>query len=495
MSREQMLIDGAWCAASSGDVREIINPANAEVIATVPEAGREDTQRAIMAARRAFDEGPWRETLSHERAKLLLKVADLIDRDQRELAELETLNTGKTVTESEADMENIAGVFRYYAALALTQGGELNPVPANALSQTTHEPIGVAAMITPWNYPLLQLAWKVAPALAAGCTFVAKPSELTPLTSLKLAELLEEAGLPEGVANFVLGAGAEVGAELAEHPDVDLISFTGGIVTGRKIAVAAAETVKRVALELGGKNPNIVLADANFDVAVDHALNAVFYHAGQVCSAGSRLLVQDEIHDAFVEAILERVAQIKLGVGQDADTEMGPLISEAHRAKVEGYIALAQEEGANLRIGGRRPQGEAFTQGFFLEPTVFTGVRADMRVSQEEIFGPVMTVERFKDAEEAVQLANATRTGLAAGLWSQDVAKAQRLAQQLRFGTVWINDFHPYFPEAPWGGFKESGNGRELGRIGLEEYLERKHIYLNLDVKAANWFGRSGGEQ
>lgn len=485
----RMLIDGEWTLAEGSGEREVTNPATGEVLASVPEGTRGDVRRAIAAARRAFDEGPWPRTTVQERSRVLYRVSELLERDRGVLAEMETLDTGKTLAESVIDMEDIAGVFRYYAALAATHGGETNPVGAEALSLTTYEPIGVAGMIAPWNYPLLQISWKMAPALAAGCTFVAKPSELTPLTTLKVAGLLEEAGMPAGVANVVLGAGAEVGAELSENPDVDLVSFTGGVESGRKVARSAVDSVKRVALELGGKNPNIVFADADFETAVDYALNAAFLHAGQVCSAGSRLLVEDGLHDDFVEALLARARNIKVGPGMDRETEMGPVISAEHREKVEGYIRLAREEGAELRLGGGRPEGERFGNGFFLEPTVFTGVEPGMRLAREEIFGPVLTVERFGDEEEAVRRANGTSYGLAGAVWTGDIGRARRVARALRLGTVWVNDFHPYYPEAPWGGYKESGQGRELGVAGLHEYLETKHVCVNLDPKPSGWFG------
>ena len=484
-------IGGEAVSAGGSAVRQVLNPATGETIIAVPDATKQDVDRAVAAAREAFETGPWPDTQVDDRSRLLHRIAELLERDVEQFAQLETLNTGKTLTESRADMNDIAGVFRYFAALAATQTGDVNPVPANALSLTLHEPLGVVAMITPWNYPLLQAAWKIAPALAAGCTYVIKPSELTPLTTLRFGELLHEAGVPAGVANVVLGGGAEVGAALVEHPEVDMVSFTGGTATGRLIARAAAQGVKRVALELGGKNPNIVFADAPFEAAVDKALEAVFFHAGQVCSAGSRLLVEASLHERFVAALLERARRIRLGFGREAGTEMGPLISEGHREKVEGYIALALEEGAELLLGGKRPADERLAGGCFLEPTILDGLPSGGRVAREEIFGPVLTIETFDSPEEALRLANQTESGLAAAVWTEDTPKAMAIARRLRFGTVWLNDFHPYYPQAPWGGYKQSGVGRELGLTGLREYQEEKHLYMNLEVKAAGWFGAS----
>jgi betaine-aldehyde dehydrogenase len=485
-------IGGDHRPARAGATRGVHDPATGRHLLEVPEADASDASDAIHAARRAFDDGPWPGTSPQERARLLERVADAIEQGRDELAWLETLDTGKTLIESRDDMEQIAQVFRYYGAEARTARGDVNPVPSGALSLTVHEPVGVVAMITPWNYPLLQASWKIAPALAAGCTFVLKPSELTPLTSLRITEMLTEAGLPDGVANLVTGAGATAGAALTGDPRVDLVSFTGGIATGRAIAAAAAENVTRVALELGGKNPNVVLEDADLELAADHALNAVFFHAGQVCSAGSRLLVHERAHDELLERILERARRIRMGFGWEEGTEMGPVISPEHLDKVEGYVRLAQEEGATLRLGGGRPDDPRFAGGTFLEPTVLTGLPHDGRVAHEEIFGPVLTVETFADDDEAYRLASDTRSGLAAGVFSRDAARAMRLARRLRFGTVWINDFHPYYPEAPWGGFGDSGVGRELGREGLAEYQETKHVYWNLEPGGADWFGNEG---
>lgn len=489
MGQNKMYIAGEWVHAQSGGTRDVINPYNQEVVTTVAEGDVDDARKAISAAKEAFDNGEWSRTPANERGRLLSSVARLIERDRKELAELETWDTGKTLTESYEDMDDIANVFHYYAGLADKDGGEMieSPIP-NTSSKVVREPVGVCGLITPWNYPLLQTSWKLAPALAAGNTVVFKPSEITPLTNIKVTELCEEAGFPSGVVNLVLGPGSTVGNELAEHQDVDLISFTGGGITGRKIMQAASRNFKKVAFELGGKNPNIVFADADFDAAVDYALNAVFFHAGQVCSAGSRLLVDDAIHDAFVEAVVERAQQITLGNGFDENTESGPLISAEHREKVENYVQIGQEEGARLVLGGSRPDDPELQNGFFYLPTIFTDCQSHMKIIQEEIFGPVLTIERFHSEEEAVALANDTVYGLAGGLWTSDAQRGERVSRQLRMGTVWINDFHPYFAQAPWGGYKQSGIGRELGKTGLEEYTEQKHILQNLNPEPMNWF-------
>jgi betaine-aldehyde dehydrogenase len=490
MTSKLMYIGGAWVPALSSATREIINPFDQSVIATVPEGGREDSRAAIAAARQAFDHGPWPRTTGSERGRVLERLAGLIERDAEELARLETLDTGKTLEESRWDMADIAGIFRYFAGLADKDGGEViaSPVP-DSTSMVVREPVGVCGQISPWNYPLLQAAWKLAPALAAGCTVVVKPSEITPLTAIKVTELCVEAGIPEGVVNLVLGPGATVGAELAENPDVDLISFTGGIETGKTIMRAASANVKKVALELGGKNPNIVFDDADFETALDYLLNGVFFHAGQICSAGARVMLQSGIHDRMLEALRERMSRIRLGSGFDEGTQMGPLISAAHRDKVESYIRIGQDEGARLLLGGKRPDDPALARGFFVEPTLFADCANDMRIVQEEVFGPVITVECFDTEEEALRRANSTIYGLSAGFWTRDPDRIRRMSAGLRFGTVWVNDFNVYFTQAPWGGYKQSGLGRELGRPGLEEYTETKHIFQNHNARPVNWFG------
>jgi betaine-aldehyde dehydrogenase len=488
-----LFIDGTWTSGSGGD-SDVINPFDASVIETVDTAGAADVERAVGAARAAFDAGPWPHTPASERGALLRRVADLLVRDKEEIARTETLDTGKTLVESRIDVDDVTGVFRYYADLADKDAGRLvDTGQANIISRVVHEPVGVCVLIAPWNYPLLQLSWKVAPALAAGNTVVIKPSEVTPLSSVLLVRLLEEAGTPPGVVNILLGDGRSVGAPLTEHPGVDMVSFTGGLHTGQAIMRAAAGTVKRVALELGGKNPNIVFADSattdeRFEAVVDNVVTAVFLHAGQVCSAGARLIVEDALHDDLVAEVGRRAERIRLGNGLDEGTESGPMVSAVQRAKIEDFVASARAEGARLVAGGHRPEEPELQKGFFYRPTVFADVRRDMRVIREETFGPLLTVERFRGEEEAIALGNDTEYGLSGAVWTADAGRAERVARALRHGTVWINDFGPYVPGAEWGGFKRSGNGRELGPTGLAEYQEHKHIWQNTEPKPMRWF-------
>jgi betaine-aldehyde dehydrogenase len=487
-------VDGGWRQAEAGGRRSIHCPADGTLVAEVDEATPADVELAVDAAYRAFHEGPWPATPARERGDLLLRVADLLDRDSDAIALAESHDTGKRLVESHYDVADVASVFRYYGHVAAEEAGRVvdtgNP---GVVSRIVHEPVGVCGLIAPWNYPLLQASWKVAPCLAAGNTFVLKPSELTPHTAVHLMRLLEEAGLPPGVGNLMLGAGPQAGAPLASDPRVDLVSFTGGVQTGRSIMASAATTVKRVALELGGKNPNIVFADADLDVALDYALTAVFLHSGQVCSAGARLLVEDSLHDSFVDALVERAQLIRLGGPFDDKAETGPLISAAHRDKVAAYVAAGVAEGAVLRCGGSAPDDPALADGYYYLPTVLDRCTSSMSVAQNESFGPVLTVETFGSEDEAVAIANDSTYGLAGAVWTQDAGKAQRVAGRMRMGTVWINDYHPYVPQAEWGGYKQSGVGRELGEAGLAEYRETKHIWHNIDPSVQHWFG--GSEQ
>ena len=484
-----LYIDGAWHSGSSGATSDVVNPSDATVVATADIADDADVQRAIAAARHAFDATDWPWTPAANRADLLARTADLIERDRDRIARAETVNTGKALRESQYDVDDVVKVFRYYARLACADPTRVIAVDnPDIVSRIVHEPLGVCGLIGPWNYPLLQMSWKVAPAIAAGDTMILKPASLTPLTTIILVELLEEAGVPAGVVNLVLGPGGRVGEALAASPDVDMVSLTGGLEAERRILAASAVNVKRVALELGGKSPNIVFADADFETAVDNALTAAFVHSGQVCSAGCRLIVEASIHDRFVEELGRRADRIRIGAGLDERTETGALISADHRAKVERYIQAGIDEGARLVAGGGRPTEPGLATGFYVRPTVFADCTAAMTIVREEIFGPVVTVERFTTEDEAIRIGNDTTYGLSGAVWTADPARAQRVAARLRHGTVWINDYNTYIPEAEWGGFKQSGIGRELGPTGLDEYREIKHVYENVKPGPSGWF-------
>ena len=496
MSVRTLYIHGEWVASSDGAVREIRSPHDNSVIATVSEATAADTKEAIRAARESFDSGVYASWSMKDRCALVERVADLIKRDAEILAAFETGDTGKRMIETRYDMADIEATFRHFAALGLKLKDRKVDVGAdNITSVITHEAVGVCALIGPWNYPLLQISWKVAPALVAGCSFIIKPSELSPSTAIHLMKLLEEAGLPKGVANLICGAGATAGAPLTEDPRVDLVSFTGGLVTGRRIMATAAQTVKKVALELGGKNPHIIFENSNLDAAIDNAVTGAFLHSGQVCSAGTRVLVEKSIHERVVTEIVRRAKAIYVGGPDDPHTETGPLISKDHLAKVQAYMQEAIKDGANILIGGSRIDREDLNKGWYFPPTVIDNCQSKMKCVQDESFGPIMTIETFESVDEAISLGNDTIYGLSGAVWCDDKKIANRVAGALRHGTIWVNDFGPYRPQAEWGGFKASGVGRELGEAGLDEYLEIKHIWTNNEPARSGWFADSTQEQ
>lgn len=483
-----MYVNGEWIPAKSGQTRDVINPANGEVIAQAAEGDAEDARAAIQVARQAFDSGIWSELPAAQRASYLFAIANKLEERAEEIAALETLDNGKPLRETQFDVADAVACFRYYAGIVTKPDGQTYHVADPMQAMVVREPVGVCGLITPWNYPLLMGVWKIAPALAAGNTIVFKPSEVTPVTAVKLFEIIDEVGIPHGVANLVMGAGATVGHEIAQSHLVDKISFTGGTVTGRSIMTAAAGNIKKISLELGGKSPNIVFADADFETAVDYALFAIFANQGQVCSAGSRLLLEESIYDRFLERLVERAQKIRVGHGNDPSTEMGPLVSQAHMEKVLAYIEYGKQEGARLLCGGNRLMRDDLGKGFFVEPTIFADTTPQMRIVQEEIFGPVLAVQKFRDEAEAIELANNTVYGLAGGVFTQDGAKALRVIKKLRAGITWINCYHPTYNEAPWGGYKQSGIGRGLGTYGFEEYTEVKQININLQVQPVGWF-------
>ncbi|MEI1249841.1 aldehyde dehydrogenase family protein [Rhizobium aouanii] len=488
--RSELYIDGQWVKPAKGGTCEVINPATEEVIHRIAAATAEDVDLAVKAARRAFDRDGWPKLTGARRAGYLRAIADGIRARQAEIARLEVLDNGKPFPEADWDVADAAGCFDFYAGLA--EQLDNDPEEAIALpdarftSKAVREPIGVAGAIIPWNYPLLMAAWKVAPALAAGCTVVLKPAELTSLTALELAAVADEAGLPRGVLNIVTGAGSIAGQAIIDHRQVDKLAFTGSGPVGSKIMAAAARDIKRVSLELGGKSPFVVFEDADIDKAVEWIMFGIFWNQGQVCSATSRVLVHEAIYGRLLERLVEETNRIKIGNGLDEGTLLGPLVSKRQYDQIVSAIEGARKAGATVACGGTRPEG--FDRGFYLRPTVLTDVPLDSDAWKEEIFGPVVCVRSFKTEEEAVELANDSRFGLAAAVMSKDDARAERIAAAFRAGIVWINCSQPTFTEAPWGGYKESGIGRELGRWGLDNYLETKQITRFTSEDPWGWY-------
>jgi len=490
MSNTKLYINGKWVSPIKGVTFETINPADETVIDKVAAATAEDIDAAVKAARNAFDKGSWPKSSGQSRASALRKIAEGIRAQRQVLAELEVKDNGKPLTEALADIDDSAGCFDFYANLAEKLDSEQEyPIKVGDERFNTiirKEPIGVAGAIIPWNYPLLMVAWKVAPALAAGCTIVLKPSELTPLTALKLAEIADKAGLPAGVLNVVTGLGKDAGAPLSEHADVDKLAFTGSVPTGSRIMAAAARDIKNISLELGGKSPFIVFADSDIEQAVEWVMFGIFFNQGQVCSATSRVLVERPLYKKLLARLSEQVDKIIIGNGMQEDVLLGPIVSKGQYEKVLSAIEKGKQQGARLICGGKRPAG--FAKGYFVEPTVFADVPEDSFIWNEEIFGPVVAIRPFDSEEEAIQSANNSRFGLGAAVMSKDTARCDRVARALRAGIVWINCSQPTFTEAPWGGYKQSGIGRELGEWGLNNYLEIKQITRYNTDESWGWY-------
>ena len=479
----RLFIDGEWRDSGSGRTFERRSPASGDVVAVCPSGDEQDTEAAIQAARRAFDSGKWSDAPAKERALVLRKTADKLRQEMSSLTRILCLEVGKPLREAAVEVSLAADVFDYYAGLALdVKGQAITGYVPDAMGLVLKEPVGVVGIITPWNFPLLLCTWKLAPSLAVGCTNVIKPSTITPASTYELGRIVTEAGAPPGVVNVVTGPAAAVGEKIAASGAVDKIAFTGSTETGRRIMELAAGNVKKISLELGGKSPNIIFSDANLDAAAWGALFGIFLNAGQVCQAGSRLLLQEDVHDAFLEKFVALTGTLKPGDPLDESTTLGPLVSEQQLERVESYVQAGRRENAELVKGGQRIRGEGFDRGLFYEPTVFDQVGNRMRIAQEEIFGPVLSVIPFREPEEALRIANETMYGLAAAIWTNDLNRAMRFVKGVRAGTVWVNSYHTAgIPHMPFGGYKQSGIGRELGQEGLEIFLQTKAVQIKLN--------------
>lgn len=487
----EMYINGKWTPALDGQTRAIINPANNLTLHHVAEGNSHDAEVAILAARKAFDTGAWPQMRAAERASYLFKLADALEKEAESFATLETQNNGKPLRESRYDVADAVACFRYYAGLITKPLGQTYEVPdPNIQSMVVREPIGVCAQIIPWNYPLLMAAWKLAPGLGAGNCCILKPAETTPLTAIKLFELIDSLQFPPGSAQLLLGPGDPVGSTLANSPLVDKIAFTGGTMTGRKIMQAATGNLKKVTLELGGKSPNIIFADADLDIALEYAMFGILAGQGEVCSAGSRLLLESSIADSFTEKLGKAFERVIVGDGMNPETEMGPLITPQHLQKVLNYVQIGIDEGAHRVTGGSKIESDSLRVGNFIQPTLFSKTTPQMRIVQEEIFGPFLVIQTFSTEEEAISLANNSIYGLAGGVFTRDGSKGMRVLRKLRAGITWMNTYHPTFNEAPWGGYKQSGIGRELGTFGLDAYTEVKQININLNPQPLGWFSK-----
>ena len=486
----QLFIDGKWVDAESGKTFTTPNPATGQTLAEVAEGDKADIDKAVAAARRAF-EGPWSKVSARDRGRLLYKLSQLIEAKTPELAALETADNGKPIKEtSYVDLPQVVENFEYFAGWATKIEGETIPVPGQMFNYTLREPVGVCGQIIPWNFPLLMATWKLAPALAAGNTVVLKPAEQTPVGAMELASLIQEAGFPDGVVNIVPGYGETAGAALASHPEIDKVAFTGSTEVGKLVARAAADNLTKVSLELGGKAPNIVFADADIEQAVNGAMMGIFFNQGQVCCAGSRLFLDARVKDEFLDRFKEKAGRVKVGDPMDKNTNMGPQVSEEQLNRIKGYVDIAKGEGAQVLAGGCPPQLEGdFQKGYFFQPTIFGDVKNEMRVAQEEIFGPVVSVITFEGEDDLIRQANEVVYGLSAGIWTKDIARAHRYAKAIKAGVIWINTYNMFNAASPFGGYKQSGYGREMGKHALEMYTNIKSVWVDLSGKPIGWYG------